>query len=403
MRTLRALLKWVMVVVTILLVTAVLLVRFTDGQISSPDHIVLGYDEEAGRFQVWEKKTYRLQGTDGPYVIGDQVYRVTQDGQFLQHSIRRGDTLTVIVDNADEDQFPIVLQDTLTPPPDRYDMPERMLVMSDIEGNFNAFAGLMQKHGVIDDQFKWTFGAGHLVLTGDFVDRGEQVTQVLWLIYKLESEALRQSGRVHYILGNHEVMNFHGNASANKGKYIRAAQLISGNDTVAVATRFIYSEKTALGRWLRSRNIIEKIGPYVYMHGGISPDLLKYRVSIADINRLAKTNWNKIGSKQPDESQAEDFITGSKGIYWYRGLATATDDYPKITGPELDRVLAFYGGEKLVFGHTLQDTITLDFGGKTINTDVRHGSGKEDAKTMGLFIENGIEYVVDGRGSKKRI
>jgi len=50
-----------------------------------------------------------------------------------------------------------------------------------------------------------------LVLVGDCVDRGQEVTQVLWLIYKLEIAAKNKGGSVHFVLGNHEIMNFQGN------------------------------------------------------------------------------------------------------------------------------------------------------------------------------------------------
>ena len=39
-----------------------------------------------------------------------------------------------------------------------------MLVISDIEGNFEAFRKLLQGNGVIDENFNWTYGKDHLVL-----------------------------------------------------------------------------------------------------------------------------------------------------------------------------------------------------------------------------------------------
>jgi hypothetical protein len=52
----------------------------------------------------------------------------------------------------------------------------KMLILSDIEGNFGAFRKLLQANHVIDDNFNWTFEKNHLVLIGDFVDRGTMVT-----------------------------------------------------------------------------------------------------------------------------------------------------------------------------------------------------------------------------------
>ena len=67
-----------------------------------------------------------------------------------------------------------------------YPSPEKLLAISDIEGNFNALQSFLKNNGIVDSNYNWTYGNGHLVLVGDFVDRGNNVTQVLWLIYKLE-------------------------------------------------------------------------------------------------------------------------------------------------------------------------------------------------------------------------
>ena len=79
--------------------------------------------------------------------------------------------------------------------------------MWDVEGNFSALRKLLQANKIITEDFNWQFGKGHLVLIGDFFDRGEQVTELLWFIYSLEEKAKDAGGYVHFILGNHEIMN----------------------------------------------------------------------------------------------------------------------------------------------------------------------------------------------------
>ncbi len=77
----------------------------------------------------------------------------------------------------------------ITIPAVEYDDGEPILAVSDIEGNYKAFRDFLIAHDVIDAHLNWQFGKGHLVLLGDFVDRGQSVTQVLWFIYKLEQDA----------------------------------------------------------------------------------------------------------------------------------------------------------------------------------------------------------------------
>lgn len=403
MRIVRKILKWFVGIIILLILTAVILVRFTDGSINTPENVILGYDEERGRFQIWEKKTFNLNGIDGPYIIDNNLYRITSDNKFESTIIRRRDSLFVKVDNDDNDKFSFQLKDSIKLENETYNLPDKIIVISDIEGNFDAFSSFLLNNKVIDNNYNWIFGNGHLLLNGDFVDRGKNVTQVLWLIYKLENQADKQGGKVHYILGNHEIMNFQGNANYNKKKYKRVAQLISKNDSITVATKFMYSDKTELGKWLRSKNVIEKIGNYLFVHAGISPEILKYSVSISDINRIARDNWDKNLYDEEENNKVENFITGKKGIYWYRGLAQDYKYYEKIKETELNKVLKYYQADKIIFGHTVVEDITKEFKGKTINIDVKHGEEKNSEKTKGLLIENGIEYKIDGKGTKTKL
>ncbi|MFN9954115.1 MAG: metallophosphoesterase, partial [bacterium] len=85
--------------------------------------------------------------------------------------------------------FPVKLQEKITPEKSDVSRAKKMLIFSDIEGEFGSMRKFLQANKVIDDKFKWIFGDGQLLLVGDFVDRGKQVTEVLWLIYSLEEQA----------------------------------------------------------------------------------------------------------------------------------------------------------------------------------------------------------------------
>ena len=53
------------------------------------------------------------------------------------------------------------------------------------------------------------------------------VTEVLWLIYSLEEKAKAAGGYVHYILGNHEIMNMSDELDYVQERYIQHAQLMN--------------------------------------------------------------------------------------------------------------------------------------------------------------------------------
>jgi hypothetical protein len=117
----------------------------------------------------------------------------------------------------------------------------------------------------MDSAYNWIFGDGHLVLTGDFFDRGDQVTEVLWLIYSLEDKAKAVGGYVHFVLGNHEIMNLSGDLRYLHPKYVQNTVLLNEDYMGS-----LYGESSEIGRWLRTKNIVEKVGTILFAHAGIS-------------------------------------------------------------------------------------------------------------------------------------
>lgn len=402
------LLKWLVILVCSFYFLAILIFGFTKVNTDGSRFYWSGLealwkDDEEFAFRTNDRMKAEFDGVDGPYIIADTAYYVTSDNKIETLKINVSDTILVEVNNSSKDRFSFLLERQISKPQDVCEMPDKIVALSDIEGNFDGFSSFLMANKIMDADYNWIFGNGHLVLNGDFVDRGNNVVPVLWLIYKLEKQAESQGGKVHYILGNHEIMNFQGKWSYNDRRYIKASQTISKENDWDKAVRLMYSDETELGKWLRSKNVMEKIGNYIFVHAGLSPEILKYKVSVSDINRIARDNWDKDLYEEEENNKVKNFISGKKGIYWYRGLAMDYKYYPKITEKELNQVLAFYDADKIVFGHTVKDDITKEFNSKTINTDIKHGQEKNTGKTKGILIENGTEYKIDDKGNKQKL
>ncbi|WAC03283.1 metallophosphoesterase [Lacinutrix neustonica] len=205
---------------------------------------------------------------------------------------------------------------------------------------------------------------------------------------------------VHFILGNHEILNFHGDHRYNRGKYIKAAQEISQINDKKEAIKYLYSNQTELGKWLATKNVIEKIGDYLFVHGGLSPELLDYELDLSTINNMVRFRFS--GLKDPNDTLV-NFLYSSKGPFWYRGLVMNRYTYSKISLLELEEILSYYDVQKIVIGHTPVETISTDFNGKVIKIDVRHGTKSFPGRTKGLLIENCEEFVIDAYGTKRRL
>lgn len=333
---------------------------------------------------------------DGPYVL----YK--NDKVFVSYVFEKGGIKTTKTDSvvlAERNKlsltvatdipgkiFTVRLKDKLQNEKSDFRKAGRQLAISDIEGSFGAFRKLLQGNHVIDENFNWIFGDGHLVLTGDFFDRGDMVTEVLWLIYSLEDKAKAAGGYVHFVLGNHEIMNLNGDLRYVHPKYFHHASLLNENYMT------LYGEQSELGRWLRTKNVIQKVGDVLYVHGGVSAIMNTMELPVAKVNELVRPFYADTSYIYPNA--VVDLLYSDLGPFWYRGYYTGSI---KATQQTIDSTLHQYRARYIATGHTIiADTISTLFEKKVFNTDVQHYKGHSEA----LYIEKGKFYRTTVLGEK---
>ena len=278
-------------------------------------------------------------------------------------------------------------------PPSRYDDNHAILAISDIESGYQTFRDFLITHGVIDEALNWTFGKGHLVLVGDFVDRGNSVTQVLWFIYKMEQDAKRHGGNVHFIMGNHEIKNMQNNFKNASEKYLYIASIIGKNQSD------LYSEDSFLGRWMASKNSIERINGRLFVHGGIHPKISEFNYTLDEINHIVRQHYRQPYYSQRDSGDEEFLVSSKTGLSWYRGYFK--DD---LSQQEVEKGLDKFAAQAVVVGHTIQWSVTKLYQGKVFAIDVRHPKDYETyfppRSSEGLLIEADNYYRILSDGSK---
>lgn len=296
----------------------------------------------------------------------------------------------------DSTRFNFTLNNDIEIPKNTFDDHSKILAISDIESGFKTFRDFMIANKVIDEKLNWTFGNGHLVLPGDFVDRDFSTTQVLWFIYKLEQDAKEKGGTVHFILGNHELKNMQGNFESTSPKYYHIASILKKQQTD------LFSTNSFLGRWMSGKNTIEKINGILFTHGGIHPDLAKYKTNLDEVNQIVRSNYYKPYYPNPTKNIEQLLISSHKGIAWYRGYFK--DD---LTQEEVERGLNIFNAKSIVVGHTLQSKVNKQYNGKVIGIDVRHPKDYSrsipNQKSEGLLIEGNRYYRLLHNGIKKEI
>jgi hypothetical protein len=384
-------------------------------------------DEQTGRYSfywsglnaIWQKdRTFgfksdgrvetAFEGIDGPYLIDSTVYQVSANNQLTTSLLDSSRSVLVRVNNEDLDSFLVYVDTVLLPQPETSPMPKKLIAISDIEGNFNGFYSFLVKNKVMDKSYRWTFGKGHLVLNGDFVDRGEHVTAVLWLIYHLEQQAALSGGKVHYILGNHEILNMYGNISYAQYKYRHAAKQISKEANWDRANKFMYGKKSFIGRWLRSKNVMEKIGDYIFVHAGLNSILVEEGITQTQINDIAKQYYGRNPDADSLDRKAYLILKSNHSPYWDRTLSM--NIFYKIqyfyrapfkpipsaqSQQDLEKVLKHYKASSIIVGHSIVSDIKSDYEGRVIKIDLKHGQEKFSGNTKGLLIEEGKLYILN--------
>lgn len=340
---------------------------------------------------------------DGPYVFhrkdGITTYSIESSKLTTQqYPFKSSTMLTAQTDDLRLGNRFNLKSQLLTEPSLTITRPERLFVLSDIEGNFDAFRKLLQANKIVDDNLNWTFGKGRLVFAGDMFDRGLQVTECLWLVYTLEEKAKAAGGYVHFILGNHEIMNLQGDHRYVEDKYKENAKLMDKTLTQ------LYNEDSELGRWLRTKNIIEKIGDLLFMHGGFSKELNNQPLSVEQLNSTARPFYADNKAAKNANPKVSQLYNSTTSPFWYR-LYYEKERFSKSQNKQIyrapesqvDSTLRKFDVKHIITGHTIiADTISTHYNNKIINTDTKHAEGKSEA----LLIEGKNFYRVNAEGKR---
>jgi hypothetical protein len=279
----------------------------------------------------------------------------------------------------------------------RFEAP-RVVAFGDVHGAYDALETLLVEVGIIDaDDLSWRGGTTHLVSLGDLVDRGPDSRKAMDLIRRLQSEAQEAGGRVHLVLGNHEIMNLTGDL-----RYVSAAEYaaFAAEDPDPAAApdapagwaglKAAFAPDGTYGRWLLDQPAVVIVNDTAFVHAGLSPvagryspeelndtvrallrEVLTLRSDLeaaevlpkySEINEAAESLRPRLNvsadNPLPEGAQAaaarfvelvDHPLLASDGPYWYRGNVWC---HPLIETSHLDEVLSAWQVSRVVVGHT---------------------------------------------------
>jgi hypothetical protein len=270
--------------------------------------------------------------------------------------------------------------------------PGRIVAVGDLHGDYSAWLDIARNAGLINTRGHWAGGRTTLVQLGDVLDREPDSLKIVRSLQQLQKEAPRARGRVVVVLGNHEAMNLLGDfryttpgelaafagpnsASTRDRVYdqnrtaIEAAARASNPALTSQQIRaawmaqhplgwlehkLAWSPSGALGKWATRNPAVVEIGGTLFVHGGISAEYSK--LPLDEIDRRVTT------AMRAGDDSASSILDDALGPLWYRGLverdADAEAERAIMRSPhfspdqELGKVLAAYGAQRMVIGHT---------------------------------------------------
>lgn len=266
---------------------------------------------------------------------------------------------------------------------------DTIIAISDIHGQYDIAIELLRMHKVIDRNNNWIMRNNHLVILGDIFDRGNKVTELLWLFYNLENQAEKAGGKVHVLLGNHELMIMHNDLRYIHPKYHKVASLMGTSYTN------LFLENSVLGKWIRSKPVLITINDILFTHAGISPKVIESGLNKKQINQLYIENiyGNDLMSIFKDSTLK--LLIGKYGPLWYRGYYNVN-----FTEEKLDSVLNYFNVNHLAIGHTSLPSVTPIYNNKLLNID---SNIKEGNYGEVLIIENKNFYRGTLHGGKIKL
>ncbi|PYE53311.1 metallophosphoesterase [Deinococcus yavapaiensis] len=210
-------------------------------------------------------------------------------------------------------------------------------VVGDVHGELSKLQGLLHGAGLVDEAGFWVGGVNVLVSVGDLVDRGPDGVGVVEYLMRLEHEAAAAGGRVYVLLGNHEPLLIGAYTFGSEWRDVRGRSFLERWRLNRGQTSDLQRLQPRHLEWLRKRPGVVRLGPYLFLHADTDA-YLRYGRDLQSVNVAL---WNTLGSNDPIVLDALVRDLSERGVFMEEGGSSRA-----LT------MLATYGGERLVHGHT---------------------------------------------------
>jgi hypothetical protein len=190
-------------------------------------------------------------------------------------------------------------------------------------------------------------------------------------------------------------MVLRGNYKYTQEKYKASAEKV-GRDY-----REFWSVNTELGKWLQTKNTIEKIGDNVFVHAGLSAAMLDPQWSISAVNDSVRHHLFQ-QKEERQKSKAATFLFGSEGPLWYRGMVREEEKYLPLPQTELEKLMDVHGARRIFVGHTIFPEVSKFYAGKVYAVNVANEANRLKGRSRGVLLQRAKVIILYDDASKNK-
>lgn len=237
--------------------------------------------------------------------------------------------------------------------------PARIVAIGDLHADIGVARRAFRLAGAINERDEWIGRNLTVVQLGDMIGRSDDDRQVLDFIFDIRRKAEAAGGKVHALIGNHEVMGGRVDNQAVGLNPFPAFVGISGLQLTDPRLRILPPEERARGAALMAGGVyarrladfpaVLRIGGTVFAHGGVVPRWARY--GIDKINEEVR-QW--LLGRAPEPVSVQGVDDGDSPV-WTRQFSSNVDEFDCA---ELDESLKILGARRMVVAHTVHPSIT---------------------------------------------
>ncbi|ORX42561.1 Metallo-dependent phosphatase [Piromyces finnis] len=231
---------------------------------------------------------------------------------------------------------------------------KRLVAIGDIHGDYNKLISVMRHAKLIDSKDKWIAKNTILVQTGDLIDRGNDIKEILEFLRHLQSQVSKYDSVMYLLLGNHEINNLQGQYQFTSEGDITTFNSMKNREK-------FFSVNGKYGRMLRGEmDVMVAVNDSLFAHAGVSStyaeqgiDAINERIrdiliNVPSFDEMCTLSKNNI----TNPIYTEPVLNDQNGPLTTRSFANDSED--KICS-DLEKTLAITKTKRMVIGHNVQE------------------------------------------------